>query len=333
VEVTFYPTNGLNTYAGYGRLEAGLASGLEAAGVTVSVAPKRGRVVLAVGYPRWLEAPHVRNERRWLLTMSESTLVSEAWVDAINANAERVLVPCAQLVDVYRNSGVTVPVHDVGCGVSGEDAIGLDGLAPVEYRADRDPFTFLAYSYGEMRKNADNVVQQFLVQFHGDTRYKLVVKARENFAVSWMSTFKHPQVEFVTGVQGEDDWADLIRSAHCFVFPSRGEGFGLPPREATLLHIPSIATRWLGLADVDCWGVPVEVERMHVATFETWQANREGAQWAFPSPEQIGTQMRWVAEHYEEAYALAVRGADYLRRESSWEAMGRRVAALIEAYS
>lgn len=333
MQIGYYPTNGINSYTGYGRLEHGLALGLDAAGVQVSLTPRDGVPVITVGHAKWLEAPHVRHARRWLMTMSESNRVSEGWVETINAHAERVLVPCAQLVDVYRDSGVTVPVHDVGCGVSRENAYGLDGLAPVPYRADRDPFTFLTYSYGEIRKNADIVVQQFLVQFHGDARYRLVVKVREKFELSWMSTFTHPQVEFVTGVQGEDDWADLIRSAHCFVFPSRGEGFGLPPREATLLHIPSIATRWLGLADVDCWGVPVDVAQMHAVNFAAYEANHEDAQWAFPSMEQIGAQMRWVAEHYEEAYQIAVRGADYLRRESSWEAMGRRVAALIEAYA
>lgn len=333
MKIGYYPTNGVNTYSGYGRLEHGLALGLEAAGVAVSVVPRPDVPVITVGHANWLAAPHIRHARRWLLTMSESDRISDGWVETINAKAERVLVPCAPLVDVYRSSGVTVPVHDVGCGVSGETALGLDGIAPVAYRADRDPFTFLTYSYGELRKNADIVVQQFLIQFHGDPRYRLVVKARENFELSWMSSFVHPQVTFITGAQSEDDWSDLIRSAHCFVFPSRGEGFGLPPREATLLHIPSIATRWLGMADVDCWGVPVGVERMHAVSFAAYEANHEDAQWAFPSPEQIGTQMRWVAEHYEDAYALAVRGADYLRRESSWEAMGRRVAALIEEYA
>lgn len=42
----------------------------------------------------------------------------------------------------------------------------------------------------------------------------------------------------------------LLRKAHCLLFPSSGEGFGLPPREAMATGIPVILAGFAGLESI-----------------------------------------------------------------------------------
>ncbi len=42
------------------------------------------------------------------------------------------------------------------------------------------------------------------------------------------------------------DLPELYRSVHCFVLPSRGEGWGRPHVEAMSAGLPVIATLWSG---------------------------------------------------------------------------------------
>ena len=329
MEMTYYPTSGCNSYTGYGRLEVGLAGGLHEVGACLKLRPTApDEPVVVVGYARWLRAPHVRaHRRRWLLTMSESDRVSAGWVEEINRHAAGVLVTCAGLVDVYRESGVVVPVVDVGMAVE------LD-RGPDIAAAQRNPdkFRFLTYSYGDLRKGAELAVVAFKKLFHGNDRVELVIKARDNALNTWLAAVAaDPQITVVGGAQDEDAWLDLLESADCFVFPSRGEGYGLPPREATLMGVPTIATEWLGMADVAAWGLALRVKELRTAGFEIFEANAPEGRWAEPDDDHLKALMAWVYDNPIYAQQIARHGRTYLHRQT-WAAMARRVLVALDDY-
>lgn len=323
MHVNFMPSNGCNTYSGYGRYELGLAKALERAGATLHLVPDPAWPTVVVGFADWLTTPHIAGTRRYLATLTESTLVSERWVDLINRHAAGVLLPTESLCAVYRDSGVTVPVYDIGYAVDAPRVV--EPIAPRRRR----PFRFLTYSYGDMRKGADLAIFAFLRCFRGDTGYELVVKAREGYDTTWLRAIQdEPQISVVSGVQGETAWANLLLSAHCFVFPSRAEGIGLPPREATLLGVPTIATEWLGMDDAARWCYPLPVRALHPAHYDEWEANREGALWAEPDNMRLAELMESVVDDYETAQMVALQGADYLRGQT-WERVGERIVAAL----
>ncbi|MBX3081714.1 MAG: glycosyltransferase [Anaerolineae bacterium] len=251
--------------------------------------------------------------------MSESTRVSDEWVADINTLYQGVMVPAPDLVRIYRESGIRVPVHYVPMGVTPPTA-----AMRRQQRGDR--FVFLTYSLGEMRKGAELAVMAFKELFGGDPRFELLIKTPAERA-PWHHAVQNEQISIVNGSLSEQAWAELLAEADCFVFPSRGEGFGLPPREATLVGTPAIATEWLGLWDVSEWGYPIGVQELRPAPF-LGDANHPNALWAEPNMDDLRALMTFAVEHHREALDKADCGQAYLST-FTWEAAAKGVLDVI----
>ncbi len=329
--VNFFPAHGLDSYTGYGRMELGIAKGLQESEINVLLYPDLAYPMLMVNSSlQLLHAPHVTNTRLWAFNMIETDKVDPDWVKAINSRCERVLVPCPPMIEIYQNSGVEVPIDYIPLGVDlftdrlPNSRNGLTG--------DEETFTFLTYTYGEKRKGADLAVKAFQYAFEGDLRFRLVIKAREGFQESWLTRLNDPQIELITGRLAEEAWLKLQQQSHCFVFPSRGEGWGMPPRELTLSGVPTIATQWLGMWDVDRWGIPLSFDGYSQCEFDDYQANAKDAMWSEPVLDHLISQMKWVVNNYEQAREKAELGCQYLLSEFSWKRVGQRLQDLLVKY-
>lgn len=322
-QINFYPTNAMNSWTGYGRLELGIAGALQRMGVQLNFAPNPNAPTLITGYAGWLQAPHVVNTRRYIVTQSESTQVSQKWVALLNWHAEAVFVTNEALPQIYRDSGVTRPVYCVGHGI--------ELSAPMQSKPwdGESRFEWLTYSYGDMRKGAELAIMAFKRLFHQNPAHHLTVKARNGEESTWLSQLRDDQVSVIFGQQSEHEWMSLLARSHAFVFPSRAEGFGMPPREATLVGLPTIATEWLGMADVALWGLPIRVKDLRTASYwDAEEANAVGAKWAEPDLDHLQEQMSWVYANYDQARQIAEAGRWYIRERNNWD----RVADNIMRY-
>eukprot|EP00298_Acanthocystis_sp_HF-20_P025324 c37212_g1_i1.p1 GENE.c37212_g1_i1~~c37212_g1_i1.p1 ORF type:complete len:172 (-),score=63.52 c37212_g1_i1:21-536(-) len=74
-----------------------------------------------------------------------------------------------------------------------------------------------------------------------------------------ISDFTSPNIVIHSGHLSHDSLLSLLSTSNCFLFPSSGEGFGLPPREAMSTGIPTISTSFAGLNDIsdDAIGITV----------------------------------------------------------------------------
>lgn len=322
-----FATNKLNAATGYGRMERGLLQGFRACDVRVPhftrkpITPKTG-TVLVVGNPEVGDEKLPPGQRMVCYTMSESTRVSQEWVDILNARYDAVIVPCPGLVDVYRDSGVSLPVHYV--------PLGVDYGPPPYTRRVFDPtcFRVLTYSLGDMRKGVDMAMMAFDRVLGRERGATLVVKARDNWDKSWLAGCEDPRIKVVSGETSEGDWHTLLASCHCMIFASYGEGFGLPPREAVLSGMPVIASSWLGLWDSDKWGYPLPVKAMWPCQFDFYEANAEGALWARPDETAIDGYLADIYANYGQALRRAKAGRDYLLN-FTWEQTARQILNLI----
>lgn len=325
MQLNVFPTNKKNLHTGYGRAEQGLINGLRAIGVDVTEVhqrkPAHGGITIIVGNPKFGAIKQMADTTRWLFTMSESTRVSQGWVDTINAYYERVLVPTPELIPIYKDSGVTIPVSYVPLGVD------LNPPPYVRRAPEPDVFTWLTYSLGDTRKGAELAMMAFNRLFAGNPKHRMIVKCRDN--PQWLTGLKDDQITIVRGETDDDSWHSLLASANAFIFCSRGEGFGLPPREAVLSGLPTIATQWLGLWDVENWGYPLKVASLRDSRFDQWDANAEGSLWAEPDIDDLDRQMTAIVSNYRAALLKAVAGKQYLLNHFKWTDAAQALSLLL----
>jgi len=269
-----------------------------------------GEPTVAMCAPDWLEridAPKVVS-----YTMFESTRLPDGRVEEINRHAQACVVPCAWNAEVFRACGVEIPVYVVPLGVDEGDYWLVD-----RDRARR-PYTFLWNGTPDLRKGWDVVYRAFWHAFRGDTDVRLVLHFRE--LPKGVQGCRDENVEIVEGKLPLSQFRKTMWGADCFVFPSRGEGWGLPPREAAATGLPVIATNWGGLAvDIEEWALPLRVKGTSPARFGWWDEDVDLGEWAEPDAAHLAELMKWCFGHQEEAAVVGERAADWMATQGTWE--------------
>ncbi len=272
-----------------------------------------GRVV-ALCTPDWLV--QIDAEELIAYTMHEATKLPAGWVETLNRRAQAVIVPCAWNAEVFRENGVRVPIHVVKWGVDGGDY-------PIAKRPiGNRPYTFLWSGTPDRRKGYDLAYRCFYEAFGHDMNVRLVLHFR--IRPPGLRGVRDPNVTIVEGMVDRPALRSMLSRADAFVFPSRGEGWGAPPREAAATGLPVIATNWGGLAeDIEEWALPLRVAGMSRAEYGFYG---DVGEWAEPDPEHLVALMRWCYEHQEQAAAFGMQAARWLRQEATWQ----RTAAELE---
>lgn len=255
--------------------------------------------------------------RQFVYTMWEDTQPPPKWIDAINESAERLIVPCPHNAEAFEAAGVKVQIDQVPGGIDPAE------FAPVTLRPER-PFTFMCIGDRGVRKSWELVAQAFSVELP-ESQYpdaRLIIKTRET---GTGVRFKNERI--TTWRDDSPDMSDVLAQADCLVFPSKGEGWGMPPREAAAMAIPTIATRSSGMnVGIDNWcTVPLDVRRVE-------SVMGYGGCWDMPDLDEIAAAMRWVYDNQAEARAKALQGSAWLRENQTWEHSARQLMALLERY-
>jgi hypothetical protein len=264
-------------------------------------------------------------ERQWAYTMFETTHTPKSWIKILN-QMERVLVPSSWLVDSWREQGLTVPISVYGHGID-------PAVYAFTERPEREVCTFLHLGQLSRRKGTDLVYRAFVDEFHGDPGARLILK---NTFPIFPVPLGTPQVEYIHATYSRAQMQALFARADCFVFPTRGEGAGLPPLEAMACGLPTIVTGWSGPADyADPDDTLVLEYAMTRATEfdaiyqEFWEPGENAGLWAEPSYEQLRTTMRWVYEHRSQAHALGKRAATRIARDWTWSRKAQDLVQLL----
>lgn len=278
---------------------------------------------LVIGDPHEvMRYPHLWRTRPWLFTMLETNRMAEEWVTLINQRFVGVLVPSPDQVDILQYSGVTVPVRYVPLGVD------FFVREPVDNRLQGQRI-FMAYSLGGSRKGANTAIRAFKQAFEDRPDCQLWIKC-SNPEGSFLQGCEDHQVRVISGFMHELEWRRWLSRVNFFVFPSLGEGRGFPPIEATLEGVPTTATRWLGLWDIDQWGWGIPVRMMVPHSIMGGGVNAEGALWADPDADHLTQTLLWLESHEEEARIQALHGRSWLLETYPWSRTADEVLALLE---
>ncbi|MCL5038240.1 MAG: glycosyltransferase [Firmicutes bacterium] len=121
-----------------------------------------------------------------------------------------------------------------------------------------------------------------------------------------------PRILLLPGIYDSRHLASFYTGSHCFLLPTRGEGWNLPALEALSCGRPVITTAWSGhlqyLTSENSYLIPVEglepVPRLGIPNDETYV----GTNWARPSLPATRRLMRRVVENWSEARGKGERG-------------------------
>lgn len=311
------------TAESYGRLAGEIATYLAGMGYHVNRIGGAGLVDgarfmpvaggLVMGYPTLYQGfgGLVNAGPKLALTMFESTQLPPNWAEPLNA-CSRVVVPAKWLVEVFRQSGVEVPVEVAPLGISNTFMV-------PKLRRFTTPFTFLTIGDRGYRKGWWHALRAFTNAFGKDMRYRLIIKARGGHTAA-LAGISNPNVEIITDEYSDAQMLELYHRSHVMLFPSCAEGFGFPPREFAATGGVALATDFGGTADdIEHWGIPIPY-----ALTEAWENHDEWKDhlglWADPDVDALADLMHHVASHFDDAYAsFGLRAAGYCLSHYTWK--------------
>lgn len=267
--------------------------------------------------------------RLWLLTMTEGSAVPGEWVGYIrDAGIERIIVPCEWNAAAFRAAVPEIPVHVVPGGTDPREfpLLSRNGSRPEAY-------TFLALGDRGARKGWLEVWQAFYQAFADTPDVKLVVKARPHMNDTLERIAKaanlDPRIE--CRIEDAGEMHRVYQSVDCVVMPSRGEGWGMPMREAAVMGIPVITTAAGGLDDAHRWAVQVVGKTTAAPISLPFDVNISG-EWYLPDVDELATRMRWCYENPGAANVKAQDGALWLRENQTWDHAAAALVTLLEEH-
>jgi glycosyltransferase involved in cell wall biosynthesis len=323
-------------HIGYGRMGVNIAKEMQKMGVDVydhlpepgEPPPQRdldhlahlntGKASKVCNVVVWASVP--THARGWwkgqypvINTMWESMSLPESFRESLH-NFPLVIVPSHQNVELfsrYHDNVAFVPL----------------GVDPEVWHPEERPevgatFRFLIGGSGP-RKGTDLAYKAFRAAFstwpEDGPIPTLVMKSPR------AEGFHGPNIEIVGGRISAQAEVDLYASAHCYVGPSRGEGFGMMPLQALAQGCPTILTAAHGHDSFAHLGIGIPATPAAAAYFIYGDAG----EWWEPDFDALVDEMRWVYDHYDEALARAAHAAEVIAAEFTWANTAARFVDVI----
>jgi|WetSurMetagenome_2_1015567.scaffolds.fasta_scaffold58665_3 glycosyltransferase involved in cell wall biosynthesis len=181
-----------------------------------------------------------------IMTMYEAHRCPDVWTKRLNQLHLPIYAPSMFVKKMFEDSGVTVPIMHLPLGVDNHF------YSPIKRKfPEGRPFRFLTLGKMEPRKNMESLVRCFLDNFEKEN-VELILKTRERFLSASVRNLcaSSSQIRVMERTISEEDLKILYHSSDAFVYPSRGEGFAFPPRNAIATGMPTIVNGWSALAEI-----------------------------------------------------------------------------------
>lgn len=243
----------------------------------------------------------------------ETTVIPRSWIPKINS-FDALFVPCEQNIEAFKASGVKVPIELIHWGVDPARFYPLT-------RPESDIFTFGTLGMLTERKGTDILLEAFAEEFPNESDIRLICKTSGMGWPFW-DRGKDKRIELQMGPVSHGEMIrNFYQRVDCFVFPTRGEGFGLTPLEAMATGMPAIVTGWSGpmeyMKPEVGWTIDYALAPAQVFTDKVYK--EECGNWAEPSKADLRRLMRYAYTHRDEVRAKGAAAAKYVQDEWLWK--------------
>lgn len=208
-----------------------------------------------------------RGRKTVFFTMMETQGLHPEFADRCNKYASEIWVPCKFYLDSFKKNGIYKPLHLIPLGVNQHIYHPLAKEPVLKYEempsgqileSIPKSFRFMSLFGWSYRKGPDVLCRSFLKEFDSSDDACLVIYSRyaggsgeeqkEHVRSEIRGYYKEigktnpPPIYYCGDPITISDLPGCYAAADCFVFCSRGEGFGLPVCEAAACEIPVIST-------------------------------------------------------------------------------------------
>lgn len=273
-------------------------------------------------------------------TIWETTKLHPDWPGYINNNVTKVLVGCEWNVEVFKNSGVTIPIGVVPHGINMSE---FDNIEPFEVGgSDKDDFIFYSIFQWSERKNPMALLKAYYRAFSGVDDVTLVLKTYQNSysekereAIKAtiinmrkiMSLDHYPKISYIPNMLSEEQITALHARGDCYVSLDRGEGFGLGPFQAGAAGNPIIVTGFGGSTEyakkTNSYLVDYQLTPVFGMPWSPWY--RGDQLWAEPNIVHGAELMRQVYMDREAAKSHGKTLQKDIAENFSWEVIASKI--------
>ena len=305
---------------GYGQSQKMLFRALLNEGVTTKRKYCGQKIGLLYSYPYGIES--LDTQIKIIYTMFESTFIPSDWKRYLGM-ADLVLVPSKFCQEAFARRGIETKVLPLGYN---------DKVFTYKEKEEKEVFTFLHYDAFNTRKGWELVFKAFNEEFK-DEPVKLILKTIKTSLPFPILKSQYPKVEVIKKELPQEELVDLLHNSDCFVFPSRGEGFGLTPLEALATGTPTIIPNASGMSEYfnPEYFQEVKVAGMIPAIYHNFSPDDVG-EMIDCDLEDLKRQMRYVYEHRTEAYEKAAKGAKWVKEAYPISKTGKELATILKEY-
>lgn len=292
---------------GYGQTQEFLIKYLPEYGVKISKSYNNQRVGLCYYTPVF--SSKMKTPVKVIYTMFESSTIPSSWVKELR-KADRVIVPSKFCQDIFATRGINTTIVPLGYNSDVYRYIKRD---------KHDVFTFLHYNAFNVRKGFDLVFKAFTEEFKVDEPVKMIFKTVYERTTIPILKGEYPNIDVIRDTYNHKQMIELLGSADAFVFPSRGEGFGLTPLEALATGLPVLIPNASGMSEYfdSKYFYEIDIAGKCPALYSNYPPSDVGTM-IEPDLESLKKQMRYVFEHQDEAREKGKDGAMWVK--NNWTA-------------
>jgi hypothetical protein len=283
-------------------------------------------------------------------TTCEVDGIPENWVRILN-EMDEVWATSEWVKKQFEKSGVKKPIFVIPEGV--DPNYFHPNITPFSYKEQQAPdgktydltnyFKFVSNFAWGRRKGIEELFEAFRKEFSEDEPVCLMLKVLPSYAgekiletAEKLFFRKGAAPIFLYDVEFKRwELPRIYTMGNAFVFPTRGEGFGLPLAEALACGLPVITTGYSSQLDfLAPKGKPLPGVKLLDYKIKKFDGKDSvyywGFNWAIPDVNQLRAYMREVYENYKEYKAQAMESSEYIRREWTWEKAAEKVIIRLE---
>lgn len=200
--------------------------------------PLSGAKVIVPGIPFLHEDRLSADNRNIAYTTFETSILPSHWVQSLNRAYHHVVVPHERVGEVFRDSGVTIPISVVG--QSFRRLPKVDAAS----RGSAQRVGFLGVPVA--RKNLEGLYRacQLLKPRWPGLQLAVHVSIWYDWLDRgpWRAVRADPMVDWTEGPLDEAGLARWFAGLSCYAYPSRAEGWSFTPRESLYLGLPTVVS-------------------------------------------------------------------------------------------